>query len=136
MARKAENISIIGRGRIDGNAPARLTETIPLYLRALARNSLHAAFRYHRQAAEAPGLSLAWVRFPDSSVLAAVAQEAEVTTMVTSDGKSLTEVKLTVGNQAQPFLKVALPAGASIVSADVAGERVKPVQGWAAASPS
>lgn len=99
------------------------------YLRDLARNSLHAAFRYHRQAAEVPGLSLAWVRFPDSSVLAAVAQDAEVTTMVTSDGKSLTEVKLTVRNQAQPFLKVALPAGASIVSADVAGERVKPVQG-------
>jgi hypothetical protein len=99
------------------------------YLRDLARNSLHAAFRYHRQAAEAPALSLAWVRFPDSSVLAAVAQDAEVTTMVTSDGKSLTEVKLTVRNQSQPFLKVALPAGASIVSAEVAGERVKPVQG-------
>jgi len=48
---------------------------------------------------------------------------------VTSDGKSLTEVKLTVRNQSQPFLKVALPAGASIVSAEVAGERVKPVQG-------
>jgi hypothetical protein len=62
-------------------------------------------------------------------VLAAVAQDAEVTTMVTSDGKSLTEVKLTVRNQAQPFLKVNLLAGASIVSADVAGERVKPVQG-------
>lgn len=99
------------------------------YLRDLARNSLHAAFRYHRQAAESPGLSLTWLRFPDSNVLAAVAQDAEVTTMVTSDGKSLTEVKLTVRNQAQPFLKVSLPAGASIVSADVAGQRVKPVQG-------
>jgi hypothetical protein len=99
------------------------------YLRDLARSSLHAAFRYHRQAGEAPGLSLAWVRFPDSSVLGAVAQDAEVTTMVTSDGKSLTEVKLTVRNQSQPFLKVALPAGATIVSAEVAGGRVKPAQG-------
>ena len=34
-----------------------------------------------------------------------------------------------VRNQAQPFLKVALPAGVSILSADVGGERVKPVQG-------
>jgi len=99
------------------------------FLRDLARNPLHAAFRFHRQAAETPGLPLDWVRFPDSSLLAAVAQNAEVTTMVTSDGKSLTEVKLTVRNQAQAFLKVALPAGASIVSAEVAGERVKPVQG-------
>jgi hypothetical protein len=36
---------------------------------------------------------------------------------------------LIVKNQAQPFLKVALPAGANILSADVGGERVKPVQG-------
>ncbi len=49
--------------------------------------------------------------------------------MVTSEGKSLTEVKLVLKNQAQPFLKVSLPAGASILSADVGGERVKPVQG-------
>jgi hypothetical protein len=52
-----------------------------------------------------------------------------VTTLVTSEGRSLTEVKLTVKNHAQPFLKVALPAGASILSAEVAGEKVKPVQG-------
>jgi hypothetical protein len=38
-------------------------------------------------------------------------------------------VKLIVKNQAQPFLKVGLPAGASILTADVAGEKVKPVQG-------
>jgi hypothetical protein len=99
------------------------------YLRSLARYPLQAAFRYHRQASEPPALALAWTRFPDSSVLAAIAERAVVTTLVTSEGKSLTEVKLTVKNQAQPFLKVDLPAGASIVSADVAGEKVKPVQG-------
>jgi hypothetical protein len=102
-------------------------ETSP-YLRALARNSLQAAFRYHRQPGETPAAALEWVRFPDSSLLAAVAQEATVTTLVTTEGKSLTEVRLTVRNQAQPFLKLGLPAGASILSADVAGEKVKPVQ--------
>jgi hypothetical protein len=99
------------------------------YLRALSRFPLQAAFRYHRQPSEPPALALAWTRFPDSSVLAAVAERAVVTTLVTVQGKSLTEVKLTVKNQAQPFLKVDLPAGATIVSADVAGEKVKPVQG-------
>ncbi len=99
------------------------------YLRSMAHFPAQAAFRYHRQPNENPGLALEWVRFPDSSVLAAVAENAQVTTLVTSEGKSLTEIKLTVKNQAQPFLKVALPAGASILSADVAGERVKPVQG-------
>jgi len=99
------------------------------YLRSLAHFPPQAAFRYHRQPGETPTLALEWVRFPDSSVLAAVAENAVVTTMVTSEGKSLTEVRLTLKNQAQPFLKVALPAGATILSADVAGERVKPVQG-------
>ncbi len=98
-------------------------------LRSLARHSLQAAFRYHRQPTEAAGLALEWVRFPDSNVLAAVAQRAVVTTLVTSEGRSLTEVRLVVSNQAQPFLKIALPAGASILSADVAGEKVKPVEG-------
>ncbi len=98
-------------------------------LRSLARHPLQAAFRYHRQPTEPVGLALEWLRFPDSSVLAAVAQRAVVTTLVTSEGRSLTEVRLVVSNQAQPFLKVALPAGASILSADVAGEKVKPVEG-------
>ena len=99
------------------------------YLRVLAHFPPQAAFRYHRQSSETPTLALNWVRFPDGSVLAAIAENAEVTTMVTSEGKSLTEVKLTLKNQAQPFLKVSLPAGATILSAEVAGERVKPVQG-------
>ena len=99
------------------------------YLRQLAHYPPQAAFRYHRQPNETPTLALDWVRFPDGSVLAAVAESADVTTMVTSEGKSLTEVKLTLRNQAQPFLKVGLPAGATILSAEVAGEPVKPVQG-------
>jgi hypothetical protein len=74
------------------------------YLRVLAHFPPQAAFRYHRQPSETPTLALNWVRFPDGSVLAAVAENADVTTMVTSEGKSLTEVKLTVKNQAQPFL--------------------------------
>jgi hypothetical protein len=105
-----------------------VTEANP-YLRSLAHFPPQAAFRYHRQPDENPTLALDWVRFPDGSVLAAVAESAVVTTLVTSEGKSLTEVKLILKNQAQPFLKVALPAGAVILSADVAGEPVKPVQG-------
>jgi hypothetical protein len=98
------------------------------YLRSLARFPLQAGFRYHRQTSEAPGLALEWTRFADSGVLAAVAERAVITTLVTSQGKSLTEVKLTIKNQAQPFLKVNLPPGASILSAEVAGEKVKPVE--------
>ncbi len=98
-------------------------------LRSLARFLLQAAFRYHRQPAESPSLALEWTRFPDSPVLAAAAERAIVTTLVTSEGRSLTEVKLLVRNHAQPFLKIDLPSGVNILSAEVAGEKVKPVQG-------
>jgi hypothetical protein len=95
------------------------------YLRSMSRFSPQAAFRYHRQPAETPQLALEWVRFADSSVLAAVAERAIVTTLVTSDGKSLTEVKLVLRNHAQPYLKVPLATGAKMLTADVAGEPVK-----------
>jgi hypothetical protein len=99
------------------------------YLRSLGRFPAQAGFRYHRQPSESPTLALEWTRFPDSSVLAAIAERATVTTLVTSEGKSLTEVKLLVRNQAQPYVKIALPVGATILSAEVAGEKVKPVEG-------
>ncbi|HLA79192.1 MAG TPA: hypothetical protein VJU18_16565 [Vicinamibacteria bacterium] len=98
-------------------------------LRSLAKEPILAAFRYHRRAGEGPGLRLDVKRFPSASVLAAVAERAAVTTLATSEGRRLTEVTLTVRNHAQPFLKVALPAGSTLVSAEVAGEPAKPVQG-------
>ena len=129
----------IGEVLVEGSGTMELTATeggslkrmdvkeTNYYLRSLAHFPPQAAFRYHRQPNEAPTLALEWVRFPDSSVLAAVAEDAQVTTLVTSEGRTLTEVKLRLKNQAQPFLKVSLPVGASILSADVEGEKVKPV---------
>jgi hypothetical protein len=105
-----------------------IKETNP-YLRSLARFPMQAAFRYHKQPNETPSLALEWTRFPDSSVLSAVAESAVVTTLVTTEGRSLTEVKLVVKNQAQSFLKVTLPGGASILTAEIAGVKVKPVEG-------
>ncbi|QOY90134.1 carboxypeptidase-like regulatory domain-containing protein [Paludibaculum fermentans] len=133
--RETGEIVVEGEGTIEltaresgGLKRMDLKEASP-YLRALAHSSPHAAFRHHRQPSEPLGLALEWVRFPDKAVIPAVVQDAVVTSMVTSEGRSLTEVRLTLRNQAQPFLRVSLPAGASIVSADVAGQNVKPVQG-------
>jgi hypothetical protein len=57
----------------------------------LAHYSPQAAFAF--TARRSTTLALTWTRFPDSSVLAAVVEDAVVTTMVTSEGKSLTEIK-------------------------------------------
>ncbi len=105
-----------------------IKETSP-YLRTLATGTLHAAFRYQKRSAEMPAVGLKWDRFPESEVLSAVAQNATVTTLITSEGRSLTEVRLTLKNRAQPFLKVQLPADGSILSAEVQGVAVKPVVG-------
>jgi hypothetical protein len=133
--RETGEVLVEGEGAVEMTATEHgslkrmdLREVSP-YLRALTHASLQTAFRYHRQPTETPSMALEWVRFPDSGVLAAVAQQAVITTLVTTEGRSLTEVRLILKNHAQPFLKVALPAGASILSADVAGEKVKPVEG-------
>jgi len=124
---EAEGTMELAAKEAGGLARMDLRESSP-YLRTLARSSLQAAFRYRRQPSETPTVGLEWVRYPDATLLAAVAQDATVTTLVTSEGKSLTEVKLTVRNQAQPFLKLGLPAGATVLSSEVAGDKVKPVQ--------
>jgi hypothetical protein len=132
--RETGEVLVEGAGTIELTATENATlkrmdiKEINSFLRSMSRFPLQAAFRYHKQPTESPALALSWTRFPDSSVLAAVAERATITTLVTSEGKSLTEVKLLMKNQAQPFLKVSLPPGASILSADVAGEKVKPVE--------
>src|SRR5262249_8097426 len=83
----------------------------------------------NRRPGDTPKLQLEWTQFPDSSVLSAVVERATITTLTNIEGKSLTEVTLRVRNHAQPFVKVELPAGVQIVSAEVEGERVAPVMG-------
>jgi hypothetical protein len=98
-------------------------------LQSLARTPMLAAFRYLRNVATPPGLAVDVKRFGDAGVLAAVADRAVATTIVTAEGRALTEVSLQVRNRAQPFLRVTLPAGATLASVEVAGEPAKPVLG-------
>jgi hypothetical protein len=98
-------------------------------LRSLTRSPVLAALRYHRRGAEPPVVALNVTRFPDAPVIAAVAERAVVTTLATAEGRTLTEIALTMRNRAQPFLRVELPQGASIVSAEVDGQTAKPAQG-------
>jgi hypothetical protein len=98
-------------------------------LQSLARMPILSAFRYQHSSGTPPGLSLQVKRFSDAGVLAAVADRAVATTLVTTEGRALTEIALTIQNRAQPFLKVTLPEGATIVSVDVAGQPAKPVLG-------
>src|SRR5262249_19334245 len=133
--RETGETAIEGVGTLDLNAPERAplhridgTE-VSAPLQSLSRDALLAAFRYQRRATEPVALALDVQRFPEAPVLAAIAERAVVTTLVTTQRRALTQVSLTMGTQAQPFLKVGLPAGATLVSAEVAGGSVKPVEG-------
>jgi hypothetical protein len=98
-------------------------------LQQLTRLPTLSAFRYQRLPGATPSLTLDVKRFSDAGVLAAVAERAVATTLVTSEGRALTEVVLTVQNRAQPFLKVSLPQGATMVSVNVGGQPAKPALG-------
>jgi hypothetical protein len=98
-------------------------------LRPLARQPLLAAFRYQRRPNEARVLTLDVRRFADAPVIPAAAERGTATTLVTSDGRTLTEVTLRIRNRAQPFMKVTLPPGATMHSVEVAGEPARPVEG-------
>jgi hypothetical protein len=98
-------------------------------LASAARQSLSAAFRYQRTADVPPTLTMDVRRFPDASVLAAVAERAVATTLVTAEGHALTEIMLWMRNRAQPFMKVSLPQGASLLSVEVGGSPASPVEG-------
>jgi Carboxypeptidase regulatory-like domain len=97
--------------------------------RSLSHFPLQAAFRYNRRGADDSKVQLEWRQFLDADVLSAVAERATVTTLTTVEGRSLTEISLRMRNHAKPFMKVELPAGAQLLSAEVEGERVKPVEG-------
>jgi len=135
VQRERGEIAIEGVGTLELNAPEREplhridVRELNRALQSLARLPLLSAFRYLRAAGANPTLAFDVKRFADAGVLAAVADRAVATTLVTSEGRALTEVILTVQNRAQPYLKVSLPQGATMVSVDVAGQPAKPVLG-------
>src|SRR6185369_13971742 len=96
--------------------------------RSLSHFPLQAAFRYNRRAADSPKLQLEWRQFLDADVLSAVAERATVTTLANVEGRSLTEVSLRVRNHAKSFMKVELPHGVQLLSPEVEGQPVKPLE--------
>lgn len=135
VQRETGEVALEAVGTVELSAPERQplhrldVSEVSGSLRSLARTPLLSAFRYQRRNEDRVPLAFDVKRFPDAPVLSAVAERADVTTLVTAAGRTLTEVNLTLRNRGQRFLKVDLPAGASLLSAEVAGEAVKPVEG-------
>jgi hypothetical protein len=86
-------------------------------------NATVLAYRYAR-----PGYTLALEakRFDEAEVLQALVDDVRLTSVVADDGQMMTEMSLAVRNNGRQFLEVELPAGATVWSAFVAGQPVRP----------
>jgi hypothetical protein len=135
VQRERGEIGITSVGTVELTTPVRdglnridVRELNPA-LQGLARDGILSAFRYQSTPGTPPQLAVDVRRFGDAGVPAAIAESATATTLVTSEGRALTEIQLRIQNRAQPFLRVVLPPRASIVSVDVAGQAAKPALG-------
>ncbi len=81
------------------------------------------AYRYLR-----PGWKLAVdsKRYDDAEVLQALIESARLTTVVADDGQTMTSATFTVRNNGRQHLEMELPAGATVWSAFVASQPVRP----------
>lgn len=66
---------------------------------------------------------------PDVDMLVTLVDTAVAETLVTVDGRRMTRVRYAVRNNRNQFLRVTLPAGAEVWSAEVGGRGVKVAQG-------
>ncbi len=88
-----------------------------------APDSAVLAYRYVR-----PGYRLLVEarRYAEAEVLQALVDSARLTTVVSDDGQTMTEASLSVRNNGRQHLEIELPKGATVWSAFVAGEPVRP----------
>ncbi len=88
------------------------------------------AFRAHSNDAKSQrSLHLAVSRYTQQAVLMANVQEARYRVLLTKDGKSLVEARYALRNNQRSFVKIALPAGATLWSASLAGKPIRPGSG-------
>jgi hypothetical protein len=133
--RETGEVAVEGAGTLDVTSPDspglhRIdVRELDASLTSVARDALMAAYRYQATSEGPPMLALNVHRYADAPVLSAVAERATVTTLVTVEGRALTEITLWLRNRAQRYMKVDLPQGAAIVSVEVAGTAAKPVEG-------
>ncbi|HXA44606.1 MAG TPA: hypothetical protein VNZ25_03795, partial [Candidatus Angelobacter sp.] len=71
-------------------------------------------------------LSLNVRRLGEAEVLQAIVEKAQLTSVVADDGQMMTEMALSLRSNGRQFLQLELPPGATVWSAFVAGQAVRP----------
>ncbi|HEY6348022.1 MAG TPA: hypothetical protein VI636_01310 [Candidatus Angelobacter sp.] len=85
------------------------------------------AFRLHTGDAKANrSLTINVARYAQQAVLLANVEEARYQVLISSEGKVLVQARYAIRNNQRNFLKIALPQGATLWSATLAGRPVRP----------
>jgi hypothetical protein len=123
-------IDVVGAGEIAERQARGLEPADPSELGDLVagrESPSMIAFRLRPLAGtEARSLTVKVVRYTPQAVLIANVEEARYRALVSEDGRLLVEARYAVRNNQRSFLKVTLPAGSTLWSAEVAGRPIRP----------
>lgn len=101
---------------------------LPELMRSAPGSPVMLAFKYHQHPYRGV---LGIARHEDHPVLAAIAEQAALSTVLSRQGELLTRAAYLIKSNKQQFIEVALPKGATLWSCLVDGASVKPVAGKA-----
>ncbi|HTL50586.1 MAG TPA: hypothetical protein VL219_07980 [Steroidobacteraceae bacterium] len=124
----AAAVEVIGAGEIknaqpQGLEPADAADLGPML--SARQSPALSAFRV-RAAGVAPALRIDVARYAQQAVLTANVEEARHRILLSRDGKALVQARFAVRNNQRNFLRIGLPAGATLWSASVSGKPVRP----------
>jgi hypothetical protein len=87
-----------------------------------------AAFRFRAGDVKTRTLTVTVARYTQQAVLMANIEEARYQVLMSSEGKTLVQARYAVRNNQRSFVKITLPAGATVWSALLSGNPVRPGQ--------
>ena len=125
-------VEVLGAGEIKSQKPQGLDDADATDLGEMIagrQSPALVAFRVKPgEAGATRSLSVNIVRYDQQAVLMANVEEARYQILMSADGKELVQARYAVRNNQRNFVKVALPAGATVWSASLAGKPVRPGQ--------
>jgi hypothetical protein len=125
-------VEVLGAGEIKGQKTQGLEEADATDLGDMVssrQSPALVAFRARSgEAGATRSLSLNVARYDQQAVLMANIEEARYQVLMSIDGKELVQARYAIRNNQRNFVKVTLPAGATVWSVTLAGKPVRPGQ--------
>lgn len=123
-------VDVVGAGEIGERQARGLEPADPMELGDLVANRESPsmiAFRLRPLAGtETRSLTVTVARYAPQAVLIANVEEARYRALMSEDGRLLIDARYAVRNNQRSFLKVTMPAGSTVWSAEVGGRAIRP----------